>query len=178
MGGAATTTQGRATLDELVMMGKKIWRDVKSVTTTTPEEETALLERVQKEYKDFSTSFPIVVRFAVQLRKFDAKALRAYLEKHATARLNTKEAFLELQAEYPVLLWRRENPHPDKKVEAKFRAGIVSQLMEEDKQFTALQEEAKREIERRDREADQLRRNELYVLLMAEKTRRESEAPK
>ena len=61
---AEVTSAGRATLEELVDMGRRIWHAVleSKVAKTDDKGNDALLTRLQAEFKDFSESFPIVLR--------------------------------------------------------------------------------------------------------------------
>jgi hypothetical protein len=166
---AAVHSAQRATPDEIVQLGKKIWAEVGSsgVAKGDSKGNDELLERLQEKYKNFTTSFPIVLRWMVQMRQFSAAALRKYLLKHASVKLDTREAFLELQADYIVLLYRELNRHPDEAFMKKYRASIVKQLIDEDKEFIETQKQVEKDFAQREVVLDQERRQRLFEYLTA-----------
>ena len=168
----------RATPEELVDLARKIWREVAASEIAKDDDagNDRLLETIQVRYKDFNTSFPLVLRWMVQMRKFNARAFERYLLKHATAKLDTREAFLELQAEYLTLLYREEHRHADERGVREYRAAIVKQLLEEDKVFIDLQKQVEADLALRETEVDRDRRQRLYEYLLAQKVSREAAA--
>lgn len=175
---ASVTSAQRATPEELVALAAKIWGEVRNsgVLPNEEKENEALLARLQTEYKDFATSFPLVLRWMVQLRQFNKKALLAYLQKHATTRMNTREDFLRLQAEYVVLLHRHTHAHPDEAYVRRLRESLVDQLLREDKKFAEMQKQAEEETRRAEGLVDADRRERLYQYIMSERVRREMNA--
>jgi hypothetical protein len=172
---ANVSSAQRATPEQIVEIGKRIWAAISSsgVDLADDKGNERLLDRLQTEYKDFATSFPLVLRWAVQLRQFDPRAFHKYLLKHAAAQLRNQRDFLELQAEYLVLLYREQTPHADETKVRRYRDSVVAQLVEEEEQFKKIQEEAVREVAQRDAAVDQDRRQRLYERLLAQKVARE-----
>jgi len=163
-----------ATPEEIVTIGRRLWQRVldAKVDPNDDDKTDRLLEQVQKEFHDFNTSFPLVVRWAVQLRKFSPAALEKYLRLHATADLSSREGFLRLQAEYLVALYREENArHHDEKAVKAYRTAIVKQLIDEDAAFQRLQKEAEAEAAAAASAVDAERRQTLYKLLVAQKSK-------
>ena len=156
---------GRATPDELVAMGRKLWQHVQQSGIAASDEAGTdkLLAEIQKEFKDFTISFPLVVRWAVQLRKFNPTALHKYLRLHASADLSTRESFLRLQAEYPAMIFREENrSRHDEGAVQRFRTQLIEQLMVEDKLFIKMQKEAEAEAAKQTTAVQSDRRQVLY----------------
>ncbi|NBQ43285.1 MAG: hypothetical protein EBU23_12565 [Mycobacteriaceae bacterium] len=180
---AGRASAGRATPEEIVAIGRQIWRRVQD-SGVAPSDDAGtdkLLDSLQNEFRDFNASFPLVLRWAVQLRKFSATALDKYLRLHATADLSTREGFLRLQAEYLVALYREDNQssgrHDEKAVQA-YRAALVKQLLEEDEAFIALQKEAEAEAAAQAAATDAERRqclHQLVVNIRAQKLKNEAE---
>ena len=73
------STQKTATPDELVAMGVKIWNRVRREKNLSDDQRDELLKTIQSEYADFSFSFPLVVKWAVQMNQFNERAFRKYL---------------------------------------------------------------------------------------------------
>ena len=165
----------RATPEELVAMAKKIWGKVgkSGVAKEDDKGNDALLEQLQAEFKDFNTSFPLVLRWMVQMRQFNAEALKKYLLMHASAKLDTREGFLKLQAEYLVLLYRETHRHPDEGFVRRYRESLVRQLLEEDKSFLKMQKQVEDDLAKQAVDYDIDRRQRLYQYLLAQKIARE-----
>ena len=134
----------------------------------------ALLARLQKEFKEFSISFPLVLRWMVQLRKFKSRVFKTYLLKHAASALTTREAYLELQAEYLVLMYRAETNHPTEKAVQQYRKMVIDSLMKEDKDFMALNDQVEKEMADQMVSNDQDRRQRLYAQLLSLKVQQGS----
>lgn len=166
---ASVSSQNRATPDELVEIGKQLWDDVRNsgVDPSHEKESEALLARIQEKYKEFTQSFPLVVRWTVQLREFNARALKRYFLKHATASLETRAEFLELQAEYLVLLRQEKSPQRlTTKELAAYRKSVVDALKQEDELFTTTTKQVEEEFERRKQQFADERRQAVYAQLM------------
>lgn len=161
-----------ATPAEITAIARQIWKKitVSKIKTNDDNGNDKLLKEFQNEFKDFSTSFPLVLRWMVQMRKFNSKAFERYLLKHASAKLDTREAFLELQAEYLVLLYREEHLHNnDEKFIKTYRASIIKQLLDEDKIFIDLQKQVESEIALNTAAIDSERKQQLYAFLLNKK---------
>jgi hypothetical protein len=168
----------QATPAELVKLARTIWSAVKASGVRADDEagNDSLLERLQGEYKDFNISFPLVLRWMVQMRKFNAKAFEKYLLKHAAAKLDTREAFLSLQADYLVFLYREEHKHPNEAFIKRYRSSIIEQLLAEDKAFMEMQKQVDKDLAAKATADDHDRRQALYAYLMAARVAREKEA--
>lgn len=171
---ASVHSAQRSTPEELVQLGKKIWAEVQRTKVKKDDDRgnDALLEKFQNKYTDFNQSFPIVLRWMVQRREFEAGAFHKFLLKHAHAKLDTREAFLELQGEYLVLLYCATHPRYDKGFVKKYRDAVVKQLIDEDKEFTETQKQVDIEFEEKAKTFDADRRQRLYAFLLAQKLAR------
>ena len=174
----ASTSAQRASPAELVAIARQIWRRINDskVSKADNDGNDWLLGKLQVDYKDFSTSFPLVMRWMVQMRKFNAKAFEKYLLKHASVKLDTRQAFLELQADYLTLLYREEHRHPDEKLVRQFRTSIIEALLEEDKTFIDMQKQVEKDLAVQESEVDRDRRKRLYDYLLSQKVAREASA--
>ena len=113
----------QATPAAIGAIAKEIWQRITKSKVAIEDNpgNDRLLEALQAEFADFNKSFPLVLRWMVQMRKFRPKAFKKYLLKHASAKLDSRQAFLELQAEYLVLLYREEHSHPDERHVQQYR---------------------------------------------------------
>jgi hypothetical protein len=177
--GVSVTNSQQATPAQLVALAKTIWEKVKrsGVAAEDDSGNDALLASLQEEFKDFNISFPLILRWMVQMRKFNARALEKYLMKHSTTKMDTREAFLRLQAEYLVLLYREEHRHPDENFIKRYRQSLVEQLVEEDSTFTTMQKQVEVDLAAQEQVVDADRRMRLYKFLLAQKVGREVAKP-
>ena len=161
----------RATPEKILNIAKDIWREV----CAAPDNEranSALLERLQAEQRDFATSFPLVLRWMVQMRQYDRATFHEYLLKHAGAKFDTREDFLRFQGEYLVMLYKRSQAHADERKVREYRAMVCDNLLKEDAEFTKIQAEVAEEIKREASDASADRRRALYEALMRSRATR------
>lgn len=165
-----------ATPQELVALASAIWKEVKAsgVDPADDEGNDALLKKLQDQHRDFGQSFPLVLRWMVQVRSYHPRAFEKYLLKHAGLRLDSREDFLRLQAEYLVCLFREKTAHADERAVKQYRDNIVRTLLAEDKEFMRVSKEVEEEMEARARAVDLERRRLIYEALAAERLRRAS----
>ncbi len=171
---AAVHSKNSATADELVAMANSIFAEVKASGVSIEDEEGTdrLLQNLQTKYKDFLDSFPLVLRWMVQLRQYHAAPFRTYLSVYASAMnagIRTRHEYNELQAKYLVLLERKLNPKQNNVALQAYRQRIVAMLDKEAEEFEKIQQEAAREIEASDAADDHERRELLYTMLLQQK---------
>ena len=149
-------TTPHSTLEDIINIGNMIWNEVKDI------KEPKKLEIIQTKYGDFNNSFPLVLRWMVEMKKYNENVFKKYLMKHSTAKLDTRESFLRLQAEYLVLMFRSENKRCEHKKINDYREFVVKMLLDEDKEFMEIQKEVEEEMEKTKKENDIERRKQLY----------------
>lgn len=171
---AAVHSKNSATADELVSMANAIFAEVKASGVSVEDDAGSdrLLQDLQKKYKDFLDSFPLVLRWMVQLRQYHSSAFRTYLSVYASAMnagIRTRHDYNVLQAKYLVLLERKLNPKQNNVALQAYRQKIVDMLDKEAEEFEKIQQEAAREIEASDVAEDRGRRELLYTMLFQQK---------
>ncbi len=150
--------------DEIVLLSNKIWKEVKSNPDIKDEKKSEeIYYSIYNKYHDFGSSFPIILRWMVQMKKYSEKAFKKFLRKYSNADISSKKDFLILQAEYIVYLYE-ENKHYDKKQVNTYREFIIKQLLEEEEELKTIEEELKEEINNIDAE----KRNRLYEYIKSE----------
>lgn len=157
-------------LDQLLELADKIWSDVKHNPGFNKEEKLSeLTDYYFNKYKDFSYSFPIVIRWMIQLGKYNKKAFKKYLFKYKETKITCRKDFAILQAEYLVFLYKEEN-HYDQKYINNYREFIVKQLVEEEELHKKVEEEFNDELKKIDRE----KRERLFQYLLNIKSAKSS----
>lgn len=174
------------TYDDIIKQANAIWEEIKKSPTLASDEKgnDNLLSAMQEKYKDFGISFPIPLRWAVQARVYDSGAFRKFLTYYQTqtktapgtggAVFDTRDRFLEVQAEYLVYIQKAQNPHYDMERLRKYREYVNAQLKKEDKDFAKIQEEVAEALRQSEVEQDKKRRAAIYQALLAERVAAET----
>ena len=166
---------GLASIEEILLISKQIWKkviaaDLKSEINQSheknQEKEDKLLEILQIEYKDFSQSFPLVLRWMVQMRQFKVSIFEKYLKKFSAAKVSNREEFLDLQAEYLVMMYRYKNSHIEEHKVQEYRKNIIQSLIDEDKMFKEIQKEVEAQMKLEDNAINEERKKKIYTQLM------------
>ena len=166
---------GLASIEEILLISKQIWKkviaaDLKSEINQSheknQEKEDKLLELLQIEYKDFSQSFPLVLRWMVQMRQFKVSIFEKYLKKFSAAKVSNREEFLDLQAEYLVMMYRYKNSHIEEHKVQEYRKNIIQSLIDEDKMFKEIQKEVEAQMKLEDNAINEERKKKIYTQLM------------
>lgn len=145
-------------LEEILKLGTKIWNEVKNHADIKDEKKTEeLYYTFYNKYRDFGSSFPLILRWMVQMQKYSDKSFKKFLIKYSTSKIESKKDFLILQADYIVYLYE-ENKHYDKKHVNTYREFIIKQLLDEDEEMKKIQDELKVELDNIDNE----KRKRLY----------------
>jgi hypothetical protein len=170
---ARTFSAKNATPDDIIKIANTIWSKVVSSGIKSDDDagNDKLFESLHEEYKDFGTSFPLVLRWMVQARQYKPKALKLYLLKHASTELNSREDFLNLQAEYLVMLFREQQVHPTEAAINLYRTQVREFLLKEDKEFVEIQKQVEADLEAAEKKANLERRLELYKHLLSERAK-------
>ena len=172
--GKTTMHISTATCEQIIDQANKIWKivlermDDKKLTkksTSQDSQKKELLNELQDSYKDFNISFPIVLRWMVEAKKYKAKVFKQYLLKYAKAEFKTSEDFVKMQAEYLVCIFENDNPHVSQKNINKFRDTTVNAMLEEDREFKKIYARIEKELEVEKQLSDQERRIRLVKLI-------------
>lgn len=141
-------------LEDIIALANNIWSEVKKLPDDISEKQ---YYELHNKYNEFGSSFPIILRWMIQLKKYSTKAFKRFLIKYSNTDITSRRDFLILQAEYLVYLFE-ENKHHDKKVINNYREFIIKQLLEEDEKMNNIIQEAEEEIRKREFN----KRNQLY----------------
>jgi len=145
-------------LDDLLKIGNKIWNEVKSNPDIKDEKKSeSIYYNIYNKYHDFGSSFPLILRWMVQMHKYSERSFKKFLIKYSNTDISSKKDFLILQADYIVFLYE-ENNHYDKKQVNAYREFIIKQLLDEEDQIKKIDKEVKEELEH----IEQEKRKQLY----------------
>lgn len=167
---------GEASLEEITTISKKIWKKAleAKVETLTVAQSDKLLEELQDEFKDFSQTFPLVLRWMIQMKQFNLTIFKSYLKKFSLAAVASREEYLDLQAEYLVMLFRHNSNHPDEKKVQAYRRQLIESLIEEDKSFKEIQKEVEDQMKAEDKEITESLKKKIYSQLLQQGVNKET----
>ena len=153
---------------DLVILAGEIYEYIKS----SNDKFDVLLKNVQFKYKDFADSYPIILRWMVQSKEFDAIAFTKFVKRISVRdHLMWKSAsdFIEAQASYLVDLHtinqRRQGKHPGPVDIASYRTWIVSVLEKEHREFREACTEADKRVKEINKIAADERRKRVIATL-------------
>lgn len=156
-------TRNEIPMDNLLKLAGTIWNEVlleltkldKSLNSSSSSSSKSqsnedkletIFSDIYNKYHDFGSSFPLILRWMVQMKKYSERAFKKFLIKYKSANITSKKEFLILQAEYIVYVYE-DSGHHDKKNINTYREFIVKQLLEEEETFNQIQNELKQELE-------------------------------
>jgi hypothetical protein len=132
-------------INDILELADIIWKDIKKLPNNDNSNDSTY-QMIFDKYKDFGYSFPLILRWMVQLKKYSSKSFKKFLLKYSTANIESKKDFLILQAEYLVYLYKEDNKYDKNQVNL-YREFIIKQLLEEDVILQELELELKKEEE-------------------------------
>lgn len=152
-------------IEDIVNEGKTIYqksKNFKKIHKNMDEKDyETLLSLIHKEHKDFVSVYAIVVKTIIYGDTFYHKALEKYINHLKNNPWNSREEFIDRQADWLIYLERERNPRIGSKSLAEFRQRIQKQLHEEDKEFVKAAEKMKKQLEVEHKEILKNRRERL-----------------
>lgn len=156
-------------IDELTLIAKKIWKRIIEINLKKEYPQEMLLNVMQVEYNEFFLSFPLVLRWMVEVNQFKVTAFRRYLEIFLDSEIKTKEDFLKLQGKYLVILYKELNPAASEEKVKNYEEEINGLLMLEDETFKEIEKEALEEIKEESKQASKEKKERLYNMILKRK---------
>lgn len=152
------------TPEQLVEHAKKILQEVKK-----PEWDNVpidkKLEAFQDKYKEFGRTFPIVLRHIVQYQRLYPKILERYIlmcKHHPT---HSVSEFQERQADYLVMIYRKEHPRCSQRELSLIRKKYIDDLKREEEYMKKVMDEVKKERDEKSKIYEKDRRQDLMGLI-------------
>lgn len=154
------TSEQDKSIDQIVEEATAIWKRAATLRDTVTGD--ALTSQMQREHKEFCTSYPIVNRYICQMGQYSPKAFRLWLGKIATNPWKGETEYLDAQADYVSMLFRVKNPRASTAHVGNIRKNIRAALQLEHDKFKYYVQEYDREVTAaegtlRDRGTDELR---------------------
>lgn len=155
-------------MDTYIKDADSIWSDFKhrlkdnTFNKLTPDEQ---LEFYQKNHHQFTMTFPIVLRYMIQLRQYSKKAFTRFVKKLQMNPYHSELEYCERQADYVKYLFIELSPSHNMKEAQKVWDDTYKMLTKEVEVFKKAEERVKDKMQKNDNINNLEKRNELKKLL-------------
>jgi hypothetical protein len=171
IGERATLETKFKSIDEIVDEGIEIYNKFRGICkkekigVTDEKKLSELLSHFISEYREFYASYPIVMKFMIELGQFSYKAFKRYLLWQKEHPYKSHKEFNEGMAKYLGLLYKAKNPHYKEKDAQAYEKNARDSLNEELDNFEKEYEKAKKETDRTKKMLADEKRSELIAVL-------------
>jgi ribosomal protein L44E len=128
-------------------------------------DENDVIKKIQDIFKDFSRSFPIMLRHIVQTRKVYPEVIKRYVKLCQAQPTHSISEFQQRQADYLAMVYRKEHPRAGQKEIALIRAKYEQNLKKEEEYMKKVMDVISEERKTKRNEFNELKRNELFDLI-------------
>lgn len=149
---------------ELVEEATRAWALVRSLEHLSMSD---TMEEMRKRHPQFCSSYPIIVRYMVQMRAFSRSAVDKYLQFIEKNPWDSEEKFLEAQSKYVFYLMRALRPKMTRAEIYKIQAEVINTLRKESSEFKGNVTKAKERADATESEYARGRREELIKMAHA-----------
>lgn len=164
-------TNKKVGIDEIVKEGREILKECRAFRKKigrplNEEEHKELHQKVLENHREFAQIYMLPLRSIVYENSFYDDVMRQYCMYLTRNPWDNRSQFLERQAHYLVLLYRKNNPRFGSTTVAKYREHVLKQLVEEDEKFKTYEKEVRETIEKEFDELVEDRRKRIYDKLV------------
>lgn len=153
---ATVSNEKEVTIDFVVAESRKMWVKVreaikaKKLPLGDTDAANEMIARMHKEHREFCVSYPVVMRYMVEMQQYHSGAFEKYLRKIAIHPWRDEDGFLESQADYVTFLYRETHPRWTIREVATLRANILETLRTEHREIKELGERITAEVEEKE----------------------------
>lgn len=157
------TNDKDVTPEFIVNEASVIWGKVKAkkVNTSSQTEVDACMSEMREQHKEFCMSYPIVLRYMVQMGEYHTKAFKSYLDHIKYHPWKSEAEYLDSQADYVVRLYKARNKKWNTTHVNNLRANIRNMLEAEHKGFKETVEKYKDQVDAEEKILNALKLSEL-----------------
>lgn len=128
-------------------------------------DENEVIKKIQDTFKDFSRSFPIMLRHIVQTQKVYPDVIKRYVKLCQAQPTHSISEFQQRQADYLAMVYRKEHPRAGQKEIAMIRAKYEQNLKKEEEYMKKVMDVISEERKTKRTEFNEVKRNELFALI-------------
>jgi hypothetical protein len=128
-------------------------------------DENEVIKKIQDIFKDFSRSFPIMLRHIVQTQKVYPDVIKRYVKLCQAQPTHSIAEFQQRQADYLAMVYRKEHPRAGPKEIAAIRAQYEKNLKKEEEYMKKVMDVISEERKTKRNEFNESKRNEIFALI-------------
>jgi protein-tyrosine-phosphatase len=132
-------------INEAIAINKKL--RAKKIKPGDFDASDAFMSAMRKEHKEFSQSYPIVLRYMCQMQQFHSNALRKYLNYIRDHPWKNQNEYLESQVNYVVILYKETHKRWNRTEVDNLAKNVHKMLKQEHERFIELSDKYKKEVE-------------------------------
>lgn len=156
------TYEREVTVDDVVDEANKIWGEVKKMPVDNLDSVDRILSDLRRTHREFSISYPIVLRYMVQMKAYSPKALRTFLERMKYHPVRSHDDYLESCVDYITILYKQTQGHWDRREAENVRKNIRQTLFTEREKMKKDFERIEEIVNAREEEM-KLKKREIFI---------------
>lgn len=146
------TSEKNVTAEDIINEAKEINRKLRARKLKPGDFDAAdaFMAEMRKEHKEFSQSYPIVLRYMCQMQQFHVEALRKYLRHISAHPWKNHDEYLDSQVHYVVTLYKETHKRWNRTQVENLGRNIREILKKEHDRFMELSDKYKKEVEEKE----------------------------
>jgi hypothetical protein len=153
-------------VDEACVMWKKIYSAIKSDPRGWENDNgETIMKNIRSEHREFSTSYPIVVRYMCQMGQFDKHAFELWIRKIQMHPWKSESEYVEAHADYIRRLYIAKNPRASKKEIDNVKLNAYNLLTQEHDLFKTKANELEKKVTENEKFLSECNNDELYYFM-------------
>lgn len=172
-------TNKKIGIDQIVKEGEAILKECRKFRKDkgrplTEDEHKELHQKCLENHREFAQIYMLPLRSIVYENQFYSDVMRQYCTYLTKNPWNSREEFLDRQAHYLVLMYRKNNPRFGSSDVARYREHVLKLLNQEDSSMKKYEKECKATVEKELEELILDRRKRIYDKLVQIKKAQEA----
>lgn len=143
------TSEKNVTIDDIIKEAVDINRKLQAAKIKPGDFDASdeFMAKMRRDHKEFSQSYPIVLRYMCQMQQFHVNALRKYLNHIREHPWKNHDEYLDSQVHYCIILYKETHKRWNRTQVENLRKNIRTMLKSEHERFMELSEKYKKEVE-------------------------------
>jgi ElaB/YqjD/DUF883 family membrane-anchored ribosome-binding protein len=143
------TSEKNVTVDDIIAEAVSINKKLQAAKIKPGDFDASdeFMAKMRREHKEFSQSYPIVLRYMCQMQQFHVNALRKYLNYIREHPWKNHDEYLDSQANYVIILYKETHNRWNRTQVENLRKNIRTMLKSEHERFMELSDKYKKEVE-------------------------------
>jgi hypothetical protein len=147
--GASIVNEVSVTLEDVLKVGDQIWKKCreKKLDISNTKATDEYLAELRYQFPEFAQSYPIVLRYMVQMNSYKHKAFERYLHRIQKHPWTSEDEYLQSQADYVIILYKAMHPRWKKNETEVMHRQVLDMLRKEHYAFKEQAERVQQEVD-------------------------------